>query len=837
MKQFFTLLMMAFIINAVTLAQATFVLDDFENGLVNFTDVVNVNPPAHMDVAVVDNPVKAGINTSNKVWEWKRFDAENDNKIWAGFYSFLKNEIPSGYHRIEIKYLRTNSTSQLKIKPEGAVSKEINPINPASKTNEWELLVFDIFKEGIKNIRVFGFFPDFYEPINVNAKVYIDDITIVYDPTITPPPAPSSITMFENSANNRFHDQSWSFKEGGSTLVQEHWQGANIPGGDKLPCVTSPVKSSPNALRLQWRSVVGGNWAAIIASIGWSVHDVRQMTNFTFWAYSPVAIAKTSLPNLYFESSAGNPNKTGKLDMGNYVNGIAADTWTLVTIPLADFWAADPNFKSQEFVKGIFFAQNAADNVEHTMIMDDFKFVKVIPGLVLFDNSANDRFHDQSWSTKSEPSTLAQEHWEAPGRTDGDKLPVVTSPVKEGNNALKLQWKSAQGGSWMALVASVGWKAFDLKEMTHLQFWVNSTATLNKELLPNVFLESHSGNPNKTGKLNLGNYVISLAANTWTEVRIPLADFWAANPAFTAKDVVKGIFFEQNVANNVEHTMFMDEFRFIAVEPSAPNAPVFVDFGSNNPALMSTGNWNNMTEHQSGSINLIDEGGNATGMKLTVTDAFFNGVNTNGTTAPTGDAAIFVQNASSDNFFSNGAVWGTTAANPEAIITLSGMNPAKYYTFTVFASRTGVTNIRDAKYSFTGANGSKSANLNASNNVSNVAQVIDVIPNVDGTVVFKSEPGPDNNSAEKFFFLGAMRIKPANNPTNVESVKANETLKVFYSNQMLRLSDYTGQVKVYNLTGGLVAEGQSVFGYMPVKLSNGLYVVSTSVGNAKLIVR
>ena len=224
-------------------------------------------------------------------------------------------------------------------------------------------------------------------------------------------------------------------------------------------------------------------------------------------------------------------------------------------------------------------------------------------------------------------------------------------------------------------------------------------------------------------------------------------------------------------------------------------------------------------------------------MKLSVTDAFYNGFNTNGTTAPTGDAAIFVQNATSDNFFCNGAVWGSVAANPEAIITLSGMNPAKYYTFTVFASRTGVTNIRDAKYTFTGASGAKSANLNASNNASNVAVVIDVVPNADGTVVFKSEPGPDNNSAEKFFFLGAMKIKPADNPTSVESVKANETLKVFYTNQTLRLGDYTGQVKVYNLTGGLIAEGQSVFGYMPVKLSNGVYVVSTTAGNAKLIVR
>lgn len=837
MKRLITNALMLFVVIGISFAQATFVLDDFENGQVNFTNVVNINPPAHFDAAVVDNPVKAGINTSNKVWEWARYDAEADNKVWAGFYSTLKTEIPSGYHRIEIKYLRTNATSQMKIKPEGAVSKEIASVNPATKTNEWETLVFDIYAAGIKNIRVFGFFPDFYEPINPNAKVYIDDIKIIYDPSITPPPAPTVITLFENSANNRFHDQSWSFTEGGSTLAQEHWQGAGVAGGDKLPAVTEPVKSAPNALKLQWKSVAGGNWAALVASIGWAAHDVRQMTNFSFWVNSPVALNKSAMPKMYFESSSGTPNKSGKLNMGDYVDNLAANTWTEVVVPLADFWAADATFTAQEFIKGIFFSQNAADNVENTLFMDDFKFVKVTPGEFLFDNSANDRFHDQSWSTKTAPSTLAQEHWEAPGRTDGDKLPVVTTPVKDGTNALKLQWKSAPEGSWMALVAAVGWKSFDLTKHTHLQFWVNSPATLNKELLPKVFLEAHSGNPNKTGKLNLGNYVISLAANTWTEVRIPLADFWAADPTFTAKDVVKGIFFEQNVANNVEHTMFMDEFKFISIDASPANASIFVDFGSNSAALMSTGNWNNMTEHQSGQINLIDEGGNATGIKLAVTDAFFNGFNTNGATAPTGDAAIFVQNATSDNFFSNGAVWGTTPANPEGIITLTGMNPAKFYSFTVFASRMSVTNIRDAKYTFTGGNGAKSAELNASNNTSNVAVIANVQPTAQGEIVFKSEAGSANNSAEKFFFLGAMKIAVSSTATSTNNVNENSKLHVFYSNNNVRMGDYTGRVKLFDTTGKMIVEGQAIFGYFPVTLAKGMYIVRTDIGSAKLIIQ
>lgn len=837
MKQFFTLLVTALVFSAFTMAQETYVLDNFENGLVNFTDVVNGNPPAHFDYAVVDNPVKAGINTSNKVWEWKRFDAEADNKIWAGFYATLKTEIPKGYHRIEIKYLRKNATSQLKIKCEGAVSKEISPVTPASKTNEWETLVFDIYANGIKNIKVFSMFPDYYEPIDVNATVYIDDIKIIYDPTIVPPPAPTSISFFTNSASDRFHDQSWVNQTAPSTVATQHWQGAEVPNGDKLPVVTSPVKDGANALKLQWKSVETGDWMALVAAIGWVPADLSQMTHLKFWVNSPVAIAKADLPKLRFEATSGNPNNTGKVLMGNYLTAdLAANTWTEVSIPLADIWAADPAFTAKDVVKGIFFSQNATDNVEHTMYIDEIKFEKVTPALVLFSNSASDLFHDQSWSTATAPSTFAGVLWSDPTQP-GDKIPAVTTPVKDGANALKLQWKSTEGGSWMALVAAVGWSSFDLTSMTHLSFWVNSPVRINRELLPNIFLESHSGNPNKTGKLPMGNYVISLAANTWTEVRVPLADLYAADPAFTAKDVVKGVFFEQRVVDATERTMYVDEFKFVALPASANNASMFIDFGDNNPALMMEGNWNNITDHQAANTKLIDESGNATGISLAVTDPFFNGYNSSGTAVPTGDAAIFAGNAGSDNFFGNGAVWGTTAANTEGVITLSGLNPAKFYSFKIFASRTGVTNIREARYTMTGLGAAVSDTLSASNNTSRIAEILNVKPTAEGVIVFKTEAGPSNNSAEKFYFLGAMKISVSDTQTSLFNPESNSGINAWYNNGVLRLSDYTGRVRVYGITGNLITEKQSVFGYTQLDLQKGIYIINTAKGNTKLFVK
>lgn len=381
MKKLFTLCIALFSMTYIY-AQEDILLDDFESGVVSFTDEVKGNPPAHFDYAVVDNPYKTGINTSNKVWEWKRFDAETENKIWAGFYATLKNEIPSGYHRIEVKYLRKNNTSQLKIKCEdGPLKFEIAANTPASKTNEWETMVFDLTKAGVKKIKVFGMFPDFYEPIDPTAITYIDDIQVIYDPEVIIP-TPTTLILFDNSVDDRFYDQSWVNQTAPSTVAAENLDPLATTPGEKLPVVTSPVKAGTNALKLQWKSVGGGDWKAMTASIGWKVFDLTTMKELRFWVYSPVALAATALPMVYLEAHSGTPNTTGKLPLANYLpNGLTAETWTEVVIPLADLWATDATFVDKDIVKDVFFSQNATDNVEHTLYLDEFKFESGTTGL------------------------------------------------------------------------------------------------------------------------------------------------------------------------------------------------------------------------------------------------------------------------------------------------------------------------------------------------------------------------------------------------------------------------------------------------------------------------
>jgi hypothetical protein len=811
-------------------------LDDFESGEVSFTEEVNVNPPAHMDVAVVDNPVKEGINTSDKVWEWKRYDAETANVIWAGFYATLKNEIPNGYHRIEVKYLRTNATSQLKIKVEGAVTKEISSVTPATKTNEWETLVFDLTENEIKNIKVFGMFPDFYEPIDPTAITYIDDIKIIYDESVTPPPGPSSLVLFDNSESDRFYDQSWSTKTAPSTLVQEHWEGAGLPDGDKLPVVTDPVKAGTNALKLQWKSAEGGSWMAMVASIGWKMFDLTTMDTLKFWINSPVDLSKAALPKFFFEAGSGDPNKTGKLLLADYIEAdLVANTWTEVNILLSDVWAADETFTAKDIIKGIFFEQNAADNVEHTLYLDEFIFkakeIPVVTSVLFFDNSADNRFHDQSWSTKTAPSTLVQEHWEGPGLPDGDKLPVVTEPVKAGANALKLQWKSVEGGSWMAMVAALDWKSFDLTTMKNFKFWIYSPEALPKSALPKFFLESHSGDPNKTGKLMLADYVVTdLAANTWTEVNIILADVWAADETFTAKDVIKGIFFEQNAADNIEHTLYLDEFYFTSDEVP-PVIDELILFENSESDRFYDQSWSNKTEPSTLVQEHWQEAGLPDGDKLpVVTSPVRSGPNAlkmqwksaeggswMAMVASVGWKSFDLTDMKTLKFWINSPVDLAKTALPKFFLESHSGNPnnsgklllADYVDADLVADTWTEVNI-------------SLADVWASDETFTAKDVVKGI--------FFEQNTADN--VEHTLYMDDFKF--VSTATGIKRPVINSEIHAYYSNGEIRISNYSGNVRVFDLVGRKVAEGPAYDGNFRVNLKTGIYIVNTTKGSTKI---
>ncbi len=201
-----------------------------------------------------------------------------------------------------------------------------------------------------------------------------------------------------------------------------------------------------------------------------------------------------------------------------------------------------------------------------------------------------------------------------------------------------------------------------------------------------------------------------------------------------------------------------------------------IDFSNTNT---TAGNWNNVvqtTMSQVGmTVNLINSEGASTGAVLTVTDAF-NNVNAAGTTSP--DAALpFPSTATADSFFGNDVAFGG-ATEPTGGIEFTGLEPAKYYSFQVFASRMSVTNNRETKYTITG-NNTLSANLDAANNTSNMAKIYNIQPDATGKITLAVQKGTNNNDSYGFYYLGAIQMIKTSLPY---SDTTNPTLSLIYPN-------------------------------------------------------
>lgn len=181
----------------------------------------------------------------------------------------------------------------------------------------------------------------------------------------------------------------------------------------------------------------------------------------------------------------------------------------------------------------------------------------------------------------------------------------------------------------------------------------------------------------------------------------------------------------------------------------------YIDFSQTNT---TTGNWNNVTAttlSQTGmTVNLINDQGANTGATLTVTDSF-NLVNEAGTTAPN-PSLPFPSSATRDSFFGNDVLFGG-ATEPTGGFEIIGLDPAKFYSFKVFASRTGVSDNREALYTVVGAS-TLTGTLNASNNTSEAVNIYNIHPDSTGKITFTAQKGPNNNNASGFYYLGAIKL-------------------------------------------------------------------------------
>jgi exo beta-1,2-glucooligosaccharide sophorohydrolase (non-reducing end) len=149
----------------------------------------------------------------------------------------------------------------------------------------------------------------------------------------------------------------------------------------RLPVETKNFLTPPNAIRLQWQSSPGGGWIAQIETDesrnrapGLSGH------NLYFWIFAPESISASDLPQVVLSNArrglqvAEFPGSFSEpLDLGKYTGNLPSGRWVQVRIPLADCRTASIYPFKPEFVQNVIFHQSHADNVRHTLIVDEIR--------------------------------------------------------------------------------------------------------------------------------------------------------------------------------------------------------------------------------------------------------------------------------------------------------------------------------------------------------------------------------------------------------------------------------------------------------------------------------
>ena len=285
---------------------------------------------------------------------------------------------------------------------------------------------------------------------------------------------------------------------------------------------------------------------------------------------------------------------------------------------------------------------------------------------------------------------------------------------------------------------------------------------------------------------------------------------------------------------------------------------VYIDFGIDSQE--TPGNWNNISIANAASTDgltaaLIDSNGMSTGVTLTIDDQF-NTVNNGGSQSP--DASLpFPETASRDSFFGSSTLFqGLT--EPEGGFILTGLDPSKYYSFIIFASRNNVSDNRETLYTVTGSS-TFTETLNPSNNTLDTADIFDVQSNATGEITFRAEAGANNTSGPQWYYLGAIEMTISDTPLSINNFNFDNSLSVS-PNPVKDVCDIKFNLKnsaslnvgIYDINGRLIStvmNGESPAGQVDLSwdsasvktIASGLYILkikaNDKVSTSKLVIK
>jgi hypothetical protein len=175
---------------------------------------------------------------------------------------------------------------------------------------------------------------------------------------------------------------------------------------------------------------------------------------------------------------------------------------------------------------------------------------------VIFDFSPSDSGYDASDSYLVPPSTL---------ETSDGKFPVDSRHFVSPPNALRLRWRSATGGDWQMILKvrrrNTRPRSF---QGSALVFWCFSESELPAAASPLIYLRDSATGSTPAIRLVAGDSRIP--AGKWVQLVLPFASFVPAilkgtsEPRFNSGDLNR-IAFMQGLDDNLEHTLFLDDFQ------------------------------------------------------------------------------------------------------------------------------------------------------------------------------------------------------------------------------------------------------------------------------------
>jgi exo beta-1,2-glucooligosaccharide sophorohydrolase (non-reducing end) len=179
-------------------------------------------------------------------------------------------------------------------------------------------------------------------------------------------------TFFDNSLTSGSYFYSSAAAFAPSRLEQQN---------SRLPVESKTFLTPPNALRLEWQSLEGGNWQAAIHLVSFRNRFPELRGNTLFlWCFAAEAIAAADLPRIVLSNTseglrvAQYPGSfTEALPLGQFSGDIPAGRWVQVQIPFSAFRTTAIYEFHPEHFQNITFLQGRADGARHVLILDEIR--------------------------------------------------------------------------------------------------------------------------------------------------------------------------------------------------------------------------------------------------------------------------------------------------------------------------------------------------------------------------------------------------------------------------------------------------------------------------------